>query len=231
MDSRSSCEVIYEHCFLKSKPFIRSVRVNSKTLFVGFSGEHSWPLGDVPLEIIIGDASFSRTEILNFVIVRSNSPHNLLLGRTAMQQMGIIVSTIYGAIKFHTPRGIGTVFLTRDSYKTGEEQEKLKETYHEGTKNILNRVDAKERIVINDNYPKQTIAIGKQLLTSTKMKLQSFLRANADVFAWTPAHMMGIPRTIMIGGKPFDTEHRLNEFKHIEPFNQKKRSLKLERNK
>nr|GEV60650.1 reverse transcriptase domain-containing protein [Tanacetum cinerariifolium] len=32
------------------------------------------------------------------------------------------------------------------------------------------------------------------------------------------------------GGKPFNTEHRLNEFKHVEPVKQKKRSLVPERN-
>ncbi|GKB30961.1 hypothetical protein Tco_0870362 [Tanacetum coccineum] len=42
--------------------------------------------------------------------------------------------------------------------------------------------------------------------------------------------MMGIPRTIMVGGKPFKTEHQLNEFKHIEPVKQKKRGLAPERN-
>nr|GEW83617.1 reverse transcriptase domain-containing protein [Tanacetum cinerariifolium] len=45
MDSGSSCKVIYEHCFLKLKPSIRSLRVDSKIPLVGFLGEHSWPLG------------------------------------------------------------------------------------------------------------------------------------------------------------------------------------------
>ncbi|GJU30916.1 reverse transcriptase domain-containing protein [Tanacetum coccineum] len=118
-------------------------------------------LGEVPLEITIGDAPFSRIEILNFVIMRSNSSHNQLLEKTVIQQMGIVVSTIYGAIKFHTPKGIGTVFSTRDSYKTGEEQEKLKETSQKDTNDIISCVDAEERIVINDKYREQTIAIGK----------------------------------------------------------------------
>ncbi|GKB64356.1 hypothetical protein Tco_0920542 [Tanacetum coccineum] len=63
----------------------RSMRVDSKILLVGFSREHSWPPREVPLEITIGDSPFTRTEILNFVIVRSNSSHNLLLRRTAIQ--------------------------------------------------------------------------------------------------------------------------------------------------
>ncbi|GJV67419.1 hypothetical protein Tco_1482928 [Tanacetum coccineum] len=40
----------------------------------------------------------------------------------------------------------------------------------------------------------------------------------------------GMPRTIMVGGKPFNTEHKLNEYKHIEPVKQKKRTLALEQN-
>ncbi|GJT76060.1 reverse transcriptase domain-containing protein [Tanacetum coccineum] len=66
---------------------IRSLRVNSKVPLVDFSGEHSWPLEEVPLEIIIREGPFTRTEVLNFVIVRFNSLHNLLLGRTAMQKI------------------------------------------------------------------------------------------------------------------------------------------------
>ncbi|GKC08606.1 hypothetical protein Tco_1000216, partial [Tanacetum coccineum] len=84
MDSGSSCEVIYEYCFLKLKPSIRSLRVDSKISLVGFSREHSWPPREVPLEITIGDSPFIRTEILNFVTVRSNSSHNPLLRRTVI---------------------------------------------------------------------------------------------------------------------------------------------------
>ncbi|GJR56223.1 hypothetical protein Tco_1406744 [Tanacetum coccineum] len=53
MDSSILCEVIYEHCFLKLKPSIRSLRVGFKIPLVGFPREHSWPLEEVPLEITV----------------------------------------------------------------------------------------------------------------------------------------------------------------------------------
>ncbi|GJW53789.1 reverse transcriptase domain-containing protein, partial [Tanacetum coccineum] len=56
MDSGSSCEIIYEHCFEKLNPTIKAAKVDLKTPLVGFSGEHSWSVGEVPLEITIGDA-------------------------------------------------------------------------------------------------------------------------------------------------------------------------------
>ncbi|GKF29195.1 hypothetical protein Tco_0095537 [Tanacetum coccineum] len=71
MDSGSSCEVIYEHCFLKLKPCIQASKVDSQVLLVGFLGEKSWAIGEVLLEITIGDVPLSRNETLNFVIVRA----------------------------------------------------------------------------------------------------------------------------------------------------------------
>nr|GEY54160.1 reverse transcriptase domain-containing protein [Tanacetum cinerariifolium] len=50
-------------------PSIRSLRVDSKIPLVGFLGEHSWPLGEVPLEVTMGKSPHTRTETLNFVII------------------------------------------------------------------------------------------------------------------------------------------------------------------
>ncbi|GJT29464.1 reverse transcriptase domain-containing protein [Tanacetum coccineum] len=93
------------------------------------------------------------------------------------------------------------------------------------TKDVLSCVDAKERIIVNDKFLEQTLVIGKQLRTSYKRKLQDLLRSNVDVFTGTYADMIGILRTIMVGGKPFNTKHTLNEYKHIEPVKKKKRGL------
>ncbi|GKA07786.1 reverse transcriptase domain-containing protein [Tanacetum coccineum] len=172
---------------------------------VAFSGEHFWPLGEVPLKITIGDGSLTRTEVLNFVIIRSNSPHNLLLGRTAMQRIGIVVSIIYGAIKFHTPKGIGTMPLTYKPLERDKRKKKSKATCPKIAKNVLSCGDAKERII-------------------------ELLIAIVDIFVWTYADMTGILRTIMVGGKSFNTEHKLNEYKHIKPIKQKKRGLGSDRN-
>ncbi|GJW65087.1 reverse transcriptase domain-containing protein [Tanacetum coccineum] len=151
MDSGSSCEIIYEQCFKKLNPTIKATGVDLKTPLVGFLGERSWSVGDVPLEITIGDAPLSRTKTLNFVIVRSDSSHNMLLGRTAMQRMGILVSTIHGAIKFHTEKGIRTVFLTDEADKGAKRAKKIPATNEE---RILSCVNAEEKIIINDKYIK-----------------------------------------------------------------------------
>ncbi|GKE61168.1 hypothetical protein Tco_1511535 [Tanacetum coccineum] len=147
------------------------------------------------------------------------------------ERMGILVSIIHGAIKFHTPKGIGTMLSTYKPPERDERKKKSKATCSEITKNVLSCKDAEERIIVNTNYPEQTVAIGRQLLTSIKERLQKLIIPNVDVFAWTYADMTGIPRTIMVGGKSFNTEHKLNEYNHIKPIKQKRRGLGSDRNK
>ncbi|GJX47842.1 hypothetical protein Tco_0273032 [Tanacetum coccineum] len=143
----------------------------------------SWSSGEIPLEITIGDAPLKRKETLNFVIVKSNLPYNILLGRTAMQKMGVVVYTIHGAIKFYTTEGIGTVFSTYESDKVKEGMKKVREMPPASEKGVFSCAVAEEKVVVNNKYPEQTITIGKQLSEHFKRRLRDLLRANADVFA------------------------------------------------
>ncbi|GJT38691.1 reverse transcriptase domain-containing protein [Tanacetum coccineum] len=68
MDSESSCEIIYEHCFEKLNPTIKSTKVDLKTPLVGFSGERSCSIGEVPLEITIGDAPSQGQKLLTSLL-------------------------------------------------------------------------------------------------------------------------------------------------------------------
>ncbi|GKD97035.1 hypothetical protein Tco_1380932, partial [Tanacetum coccineum] len=147
-----------------------------------------------------------------------------------MQQMGIVESRVHGAIKFHTPRGIGTIFSEYNSQKPKEEEDDPTNKHQGNEKNVLSCIDTEERMVINDKYPEQKITIGSQLPTRTKIRLCDLLKRYIDVFAWTSAHITGVPRVLMIGGETFNTEHRINVFNHAEPVKQKKRSLAPERN-
>ncbi|GJT25448.1 reverse transcriptase domain-containing protein [Tanacetum coccineum] len=180
MDSGSSCEIIYGHFFEKLNPTIKATKVDLKTPLVGLSGECSWSIGEVLLEITIGDAPLSRTKTLNFVIIRSDSSHNMLLGRTTMQRMGIVVSTIHVAIKFHTKKGIGTVLLAEETDEGTKRARKILATNEE---RVLSCVNAEEKIIVNDKYPYQTVTIRKQLPEHFKKELQNLLKSNADVFA------------------------------------------------
>nr|GEV43614.1 hypothetical protein [Tanacetum cinerariifolium] len=87
--SNSSTPVVIKAKIFIRKTYIQASKVDSQVLLVGFLGGKSQAIGEVLLEITIGDTPLSRSETLNFVIVRSNSPYNMLLGRTIMPKIGL----------------------------------------------------------------------------------------------------------------------------------------------
>ncbi|GKB09538.1 reverse transcriptase domain-containing protein [Tanacetum coccineum] len=125
--------------------------------------------------------------------------------------------------------------LTLSSYpiqdsKTEDIHKKAKESPPDPPKVIFTCSDAEEKVIVNEQFPEQTVVIGKQLPTYFNLKLQELLKANVDVFTWTYSNMTGIHKMLMVDGKPFGTEHKLNEYKHIEPIKKKRKGLASERN-
>ncbi|GKC07691.1 hypothetical protein Tco_0999301 [Tanacetum coccineum] len=135
---------------------------------------------------------------MNFVVVRSPSPYNRIIGRPGVRKIQAIPSTAHGMLKFLVPGGI----LTLRSRKLiplectiflGPEVQPFAST----------RV-AKERIkvAIHPEYTEQTIAIGSTLTEDGRKELCGLLGHNLDIFAWKPANMTWVSRHI--------AEHRLN---------------------
>nr|GEW41663.1 hypothetical protein [Tanacetum cinerariifolium] len=85
IDSGSSMEILYEHCFNRLRPKIKSQMVPATTSLTGFSGETIWPLGQLRLLVIIGDATYSTKAWMNFMIVKSLSPYNGIIGRPGLR--------------------------------------------------------------------------------------------------------------------------------------------------
>ncbi|GJR78610.1 hypothetical protein Tco_0149395 [Tanacetum coccineum] len=55
--------------------------VPATTLLVGFSGEIKWPLGQITLLVKVGDDKHSTSAWMDFMVVRSTSPFNGIIGR------------------------------------------------------------------------------------------------------------------------------------------------------
>nr|GEX63424.1 reverse transcriptase domain-containing protein [Tanacetum cinerariifolium] len=141
MDSGSSCEVIYEHCFEKLNSTVKASKVDLKTPLVGFLGECSW---------------------------KNNHAKNKDRGLNN-----------HGAIKFYTKKGIGTILSANITKEGTKKARKIPITNEE---RILSCIDVEGTIIMND-------------------------------------------RTIMVDRKPFNTEHKLNEYSHIKPIKQNKQGL------
>nr|GEU80684.1 reverse transcriptase domain-containing protein [Tanacetum cinerariifolium] len=229
VDGGSSLEIMYEHCFKNLDYRMRSRLKESRIPLMGFSGAVNYPLGVIDLEVTMGEYERTRTVIIEFAVVKSPSPYNALLGRTGMKSLGDVASTIYSMIKFPTSNGIATVATTREtlrecrqiekaqtlkthSWRPGKEPMQLddveeRQQLNKGRKPPKSSVA--EKIVVNDNYPEQLVAIGGGLSVECRHALIQTLQKHVDVFAWTSVDMTGIPRAI--------TKLRQDTYPHIEP--------------
>ncbi|GKE15109.1 hypothetical protein Tco_1422686 [Tanacetum coccineum] len=73
--------------------------VLATTSLIGFSGETIGPLGQLRLVVTIGDAEHSTKAWMNFMIVRSLSPYNGIIGRPGIKD---IQAVWYGYITKRT---------------------------------------------------------------------------------------------------------------------------------
>nr|GEV23008.1 reverse transcriptase domain-containing protein [Tanacetum cinerariifolium] len=112
VDGGSSMEVLYEHCFNRLRPEIKSQMVSATTSLTGFSGETIWPLVQLRLLVIIEDAQHSIKAWMNFMIVRSLSPYNSIIRRPRIREIQAVPSTAHRMLKFPVDRGIVTIHST-----------------------------------------------------------------------------------------------------------------------
>nr|GEZ90107.1 reverse transcriptase domain-containing protein [Tanacetum cinerariifolium] len=99
-------EILYEHCFNRLRPEIKSQMVPATTSLTRFSGETTWPLGQLRLLVTIGDITHSTKAWMNFMIVKSLSPYNGIIGRPGLKAIQAVPSTVHGMLKFPTKEGI-----------------------------------------------------------------------------------------------------------------------------
>ncbi|GJR48381.1 hypothetical protein Tco_1316484 [Tanacetum coccineum] len=83
--------------------------VLATTPLLGFSGEISWPLGQISLMVTPGDEKHSANALINFMVVRSPSPYNGIIGRPGLRKIQAVPFTAHGMLKFLMEGGIMTI--------------------------------------------------------------------------------------------------------------------------
>ncbi|GKA41778.1 reverse transcriptase domain-containing protein [Tanacetum coccineum] len=218
VDGGSSFEILYEHCYNRLPPEIKNQMVHATTSLIGFSGEIKWPLGQITLLVKIEDDEHSTSAWMDFMVVRSTSPHNGVIRRPGLRKIQAVPSTAHGMIKFLVIGGIlmlegSKIIPVECAMVSGPEEQPI----------LVNKVkEERVKVAINPEHPEQTVMIGSDLTEKTRSKLCNILQQSLDIFAWTPTDMTGVPRQI--------AEHRLNVRKGCQPVRQKKRGQAAERN-
>nr|GEX24553.1 reverse transcriptase domain-containing protein [Tanacetum cinerariifolium] len=166
IDGGSSMEILYEHCFNRLRPEIKSQIVPATTSLTGFSGETIWPLGQLRLPVIIGETAHSTKAWMNFMVVKSLSPYNVEGGIVT------ICSTIL--IPTECASVITSPVIPREE-KTSP---------------------ANFKVALHPDFLDQEVVIGGTLSDKGRTELCSILKKNLDIFAWQPSDMTGVPRSV-----------------------------------
>ncbi|GKA39727.1 reverse transcriptase domain-containing protein [Tanacetum coccineum] len=179
-------------------PEVRNQMIPATTPLVRFSGEIIWPLGQISLLVKIGDEEYSTFTWMKFMVVRSPSPYNGIIGRPGVRKIQAVPSTAHGMLKFSVAGGTITLQSSRIILL-----ECIMVSGPGVSQPVISQVtEEKIQVAIHPKYPKQTIAVGSTLTEEGRKELCGLLRCNLDVFSWKPADMTGVPRHI--------AEHKLN---------------------
>ncbi|GJW76754.1 reverse transcriptase domain-containing protein [Tanacetum coccineum] len=122
---------------------------------IGFSGEIIWPMGQILLLVKIGDAEHLTSTWMNFVVVRSPSPYNEIIGRLGVRKIQAVPSTAHGMLKFPVPGGVLTLRSNRIiplecTMVSGPEAQ---------PSDVIQAAEERIKVAIHPEYPEQTIAI------------------------------------------------------------------------
>jgi hypothetical protein len=176
-----------------------------------------YPLGSIALSVTFGTKENFRTENVQFDVAEVNHPFNAIIGRPALYRFMAITHYRYLVLKMSSLTGVLTV--RGDHAAALAVVEKLHALMAEiarpddggrdpstsGTKAPTKVL--KVRPFGADDVPvkaiqlsagsSQTTRIAGDLEEKYELTLVAFLHANADVFAWEPSQMAGIPREVI----------------------------------
>ncbi|XP_027120344.2 uncharacterized protein [Coffea arabica] len=244
IDPGSSVDVMYLRTF-DSLKLARERMIPVRTPLVGFGGHVVHPEGMVTLTVTVGCHPRCRTIPVNFVVVKADSPYNMLLGRPTLNALRAVYSTFHLSFKFPTSAGVtevsSDVCAARECYlvtlqaafpsTSDRRSEKMSDILSidcidpQQTVKLqrLETGDEVEEIPMDPTNPDQMIRVGICLPDSVKKGMVDLLREYRDVFAWAADEVQGVPHHLML--------HELNVDPQARPVKQKRRHLGPERSR
>ncbi|GJY90449.1 reverse transcriptase domain-containing protein [Tanacetum coccineum] len=113
VDGGLASEILYEHCFSRLRLEIKNQLVPATTPLIGFSGEIIWPIWQIQLLVTIGDEEHSASTWINFVVIRSPSPYNGIIGRPGVRKLQAVSSIAHRMLKLPVEGGVITLKSSR----------------------------------------------------------------------------------------------------------------------
>ncbi|XP_073041970.1 uncharacterized protein [Primulina eburnea] len=234
VDTGSSVNILFKKTLDQMKVEGFEFDPISTPLF-GFTGHAVQTMGQVTLPLSLGAGPHRITKMTCFTVVDAPSSYNGIMGRPALADFRAVSSTYHQKLKYPTGSQVGVVCgdqkSSRRCYVDEVRFEVKKSRTEVGMVETPSRtISRKEFQLISEEEP-ETVEIGNQrnirvaadLDLQSKNDLLACLKANTDVFAWSPQELQGVSPKIM--------EHRLHILPEARPVKQKKRHFGPEKDK
>ncbi|XP_075481101.1 uncharacterized protein LOC142521805 [Primulina tabacum] len=174
------------------------------TPLFGFTGHAVQTTGQIMLPLSLGTGPHRITKMTCFTVVDAPSSYNGIMGRPALADFRAVSSTYHQKLKYPTGNHVGVVCGDQNSSRrcnVDEVRVEVKRSRTEigmiGTQRGM--ISKNEAQLISEEEP-ETVEIGAHwnirvaadLDPETKNDLLACLRANLDVFAWSPQELQGV---------------------------------------
>ncbi|XP_058192044.1 uncharacterized protein LOC131309421 [Rhododendron vialii] len=219
IDQGSSADVMFFSTYQSLGLSPAQLRTASAPL-VSFMGAPVWPLGLTTLPVRAG----SRILEIEFVVVASPSPYNVILGRTWLHEMQAVASTYHQVVKFVGWNGRqeslrGDQIQSKKCYiSTVTNKQSCMEVQCvaaapipviEDVGVLAEQRSAEE--LIRFSIPGEEgryFLIGSSLSMDEREEMYQFLMRNIEVFAWTPQDMSGVDPSFAMHSLNVDPNRR-----------------------
>ncbi|XP_073046055.1 uncharacterized protein [Primulina eburnea] len=114
IDSGSSVNVIFKDVFVKMD--LQSYQLEAvETALFGFTGHVVYLEGEIVLSLTLGSQDLKKTVMISVIVVDSPSSYNIIIERSAMNELRVVASTYHQKIKFPMGARVGEVRGDRPS--------------------------------------------------------------------------------------------------------------------
>nr|AQA29595.1 reverse transcriptase [Zea mays] len=191
MDGGSSLNIIYAETLGLLRVDLTSVRAGAAPFHGIIPGKRVQPLGQLDLPVCFGTPSNFRRETLTFEVVGFRGTYHAVLGRPCYAKFMVVPNYTYLKLKMSGPNGVITVGPTyRHAFECNVECVEYAEALAESEALIADLESLSKEV------PDVKRHAGNFEPAETEAVLVEFLRADADVFVWSPSDMPGIPRDV-----------------------------------
>ncbi|XP_073138233.1 uncharacterized protein [Henckelia pumila] len=206
---------------------LRGCEVNPvKTSLHRFAGHTIRPKGEVWLPITLGSGDTKKTVMTLFTVVEAPSSYNIILGRPTLNAFRAVASAYHQKIKFPMGDRVGEVkgdqHSSRRCYadtirvdnKRARGTERRDGSRQEEVCAVGEVKEEYEEVEVVPGQPGKIARVARGMEPALAEQLKTCLAQNADVFAWSPKELTGVPAHL--------AEHRLNILPGSRPVRQKK---------